>query len=281
MSQENDNVNDYAAAKALNDSVNGIIILIAIADASGLPEDYEINELNRAYILLTTELQKLYDRNSKLATIEPKPIWYLFDVIKTSTWEINEHLNNPDNDFGNAHNARVEKLCIISGLETPNFSHEQKKIVDYAEKIIKDYAKILDDVNRENRAKKENDWHIPEYTIAYKPNGIISINNVLQLKKAHAGSATERLMEEALKNPNTLFKPDLRQTSRNLSTIVSGAGFSKVLRDLFFPTVSNDKGIVFRSTVTRDQADADKIDTTKLDLKLKKLGATTEPENTQ
>ena len=73
--------NDYTIAKVLNDSVNGIIILIAIADASGLPEDYKINELNRAYVLLTNELKKLYDQNPD-KTIEVPPFhenitgWY-------------------------------------------------------------------------------------------------------------------------------------------------------------------------------------------------------------
>lgn len=75
MTEELNNDNDYAVAKALNESISGIIILIVIADSVGLPEDYEIKELNRAYVLLTDELQKLYERNAELASIKPEPIW--------------------------------------------------------------------------------------------------------------------------------------------------------------------------------------------------------------
>jgi hypothetical protein len=60
--------------------------------------------------------------------------------------------------------------------------------------------------------------------------------------------------------------------------VLSSAGFTATLRDLFFPTVSKSKGIVFRDTVTRKQADDENIDTIELDLKLKELGASIEPK---
>jgi hypothetical protein len=63
-----------------------------------------------------------------------------------------------------------------------------------------------------------------------------------------------------------------------LSTILNSAGFTSSIRQIFFPTVSKSKGIVFRNIVTRKQADDEKIDTTELDLKLKVLGAITEPK---
>jgi hypothetical protein len=273
------NGNDYAVAKALNECVTGIIIMIFIAHVAGAPEDYEIKELNRAYILLVDELQKLYDRNPKLAAIKPEPIWQIFDVLKTSTWEIGAYLKEENNDYGNAHTARVEKLCILSDVDDPKYTPEQKKLVDYAEEITKKYGKMLDaTVLAEYRAKNENNWQIPEYILTYKPDGSILINDVLKLKKAHAGSTTERLLEQAVKHPGVLFKPDLGQTSRNLSTVLGSAGFTQELRDLFFPTVSKDKGIVFRPTITRKQADSDHIDTTMLDVMLKELGAITEPK---
>ena len=279
MEVANQPANDYAVAKALNESVTGIILMIFIADVAGAPEEYEIKELNRAYVLLVNELQNLYDHNSKLAAIKPKPIWQIFDVLKTSTWEINAYLNEENNDYGNAHTARVEKLCIIAGIDDPEYTPEQKKLVEYAETITKKYGNMLDaTILTEYRAKKENDWQIPEYTLAYKPDGSILINDVLKLKKAHAGSTTERLLEQALKHPNELFKPDLGQTSRNLSTVINSAGFTPTLRQLFFPTVSKDKGIVFRPTISREQADSANIDTSTLDLKLKELGAVTEPK---
>jgi hypothetical protein len=99
------------------------------------------------------------------------------------------------------------------------------------------------------------------------------VNGVFKLTKAHIGSTVERLLEQALKSPYTLFKPDLGQTSRNLSTVLSSAGIDPTLRKLFFPTASKSRGIIFRPTVTRDQADKDSIDTSELDLKLKAEGA--------
>jgi hypothetical protein len=275
------NSNDYAVAHALNDCVLGFILMIVMADIVGEPEGNEFHDLNRAYVLVVDELEKLYNRNAELAAIKPEPIWKRFDVLKTSSWEINEFLEDTDNDMGQAHNARVEKLSIIAGVEEPDFTFEQKNLLDYAESIRTKYGKSLDGLSKEWRAKKSNNWQIPEYTLTYKPDGSILINDVLKLKKAHAGSITERLLEQAQKNPNTLFKPDLGQTSRNISTVLNSAGFTSTLRQLFFPTVSKSKGIVFRPTITRGQADADNINTTELDLILKELGAITEPKSTK
>lgn len=267
---------DYAVAHVLNDCVLGFIAMIVMEEIVGTPEGDDFHELNRAYVLVTDELEKLYSRNPKLAALKPEPIWRRFDVLKTSSWEINEYLNDPDNDLGQAHNARVEKLSIIASKETPEFTPEQKKLLDYAESVRKKYGKLLDALSEDWKVKKQNDWQIPEYTISYKPDGSILINDILKLKKAHAGSTTERLLEQAIKRPNELFKPDLGQTSRNISTVLHSAGFTQELRDLFFPTVSKSKGIVFRPTITREQADADNINTIMLDLKLKELGAKTE-----
>lgn len=275
---EQPNTNDYAVARALNSLIGQMILCVVMADEVGLPEDHNIADLNRAYILLTDELQRLYDNNPTLAAINPEPIWKRFDVLRTSSWDINRYLEDADNDAGNAHNARVEKLCIIAGVDDPKYSPEQKKLVEATDKVLASYLEMITAVNQERLAKKANDWQIPEYSLTYKPDGSILINNVLKLKKVHAGSTTERLLEQAVKRPNELFKPDLRQTSRNLSTVLNSAGFTPVLRQIFFPTVSNSKGIVFRDIVSRKQADDDNIDTTELDIKLKALGAPTEPK---
>lgn len=133
---------------------------------------------------------------------------------------------------------------------------------------------------KENIESANNNRQIPSYFLDYKLDGCILINDVFRLKKAHAGSSTEKLLEQALKRPNELFRPDIGQTSRNLSTILSSAGFTKELRQLFFPTVSSSKGVVFRPTVSRKEADDEGIDTTALDAKLVAFGAETEPKNT-
>lgn len=165
-----------------------------------------------------------------------------------------------------------------TGVDDPKYSPEQKKLVEATDKVLTNYLEMISAVNKERLAQKANDWQIPEYTLTYKLDGTILINDVLKLKRVHAGSTTERLLEQAVKRPHELFNPDLGQTARNLSTVLNSAGFTPVLRQLFFPTVSKTKGIVFRDTVTRKQADDENIDTTELDLKLKELDASTEPK---
>jgi len=278
---QTENSNDYAVARELNLRVMSMIMSIFLADNAGLSANTEMQELNHTYILLVEELRKLYEKNSVLSTIKPEPIWKRFDVLKASTREIIKHIASPDNDYGSAHYARVEKLCILANVETPHFTPGQKRLNDNAEKILKDCYKKINDAYSRNRAKEDDDWQISKYTISYKPDGTTLINNVLKLKKAHAGSTTERLLEQALKSPNVLFKPDLGKTARNLSTILHSAGFTPILRQLFFPIVSESKGIVFRPTITRAQADAENISTKELDLALKGLGAITEPKSSK
>lgn len=271
--------NDYAVAHAFNNCVLGFIVMIALEDTIGTPEGNDFHELNRAYVLVVNELERLYDRNPELVAIKPEPVWKRFDVLKTNAWDINEYLDDPNNDAGQAHNARVERLMILANVDKPIFTTKQQELLDHAIKVRKRYSGLLDVLNKKQNTEKLDDWQIPNYSLLYKSDGTILINNVLKLKKAHAGSATERLFEQATKNPNTLFIPDLGQTSRNLSTILSSTGITPSLRQLFFPTVSKSKGLVFRPTITRQQADDEKIDTSELDLKLKELGAVTEPKS--
>lgn len=265
--------NDYAVAKELNFELIPIIALLRAADKMNVPEDYEIDELNRAYVLLAHELESLYGKNPKLAEIKPEPIWKRFDVLKTLTPEINDYLDDPGNDMGQMHIARLDKLCIISGVEIPMLSSEQKKLIKQAAEATKKYVQILDDARLDINQTIEESWYIPEYRIDYKTDGTILINNVLKLKKTHIDSTLDQLLEQAFKNPNTLFTPSLQQTARNLSTLLSSAGFTPTLRRLFFPVVSKRKGVLFRPIVSWEQAKREKIDTTKLDLILKALDA--------
>lgn len=270
--------NDYAVAKALNGQINGIIAFMYMAGAHDLAKDHQVDELNRAYILLTHELEQIYARNPELLAIKPDPIWRRFDVLKNYNWDIKDYIDDTD-DTGHAHTLRVERLCIIAGVDNPSYTPEQQKLVKSADAVAREYAQKLVRASEDMQANKANNWQIPEYRLTYKPDGSVLINDVLKLKKAHAGSSTERLLEQALKSPGTLFKPDIGQTSRNLSTILSSAGFTKELRELFFPTISNSKGIVFRPAVTRQQADDENIDTSELDIRLKELGSETEPKS--
>ncbi len=96
----------------------------------------------------------------------------------------------------------------------------------------------------------------------------------MKLKKVQTGQASDMIMSQSLAHDGQKepFKPKL-STSRPLITIIGDMGFDKTLRNIFFPTINKNKGLVFRSRVTRDEADAQYIDTRKLDRKLKDLNA--------
>ena len=266
--------NDYAVARALNDLVNEIIILVYGGNGVGLIKDNDIAELNRAYILITRELEIIYSRNAELQSLKPEPIWKHFDVIKGSAEAILDYINESD-DHGYGHNLRVEKLCIIAGVEKPEYTTNQQGLVKSTNAATADYVKRVKQAweSQKGSAKPlQYGWEVFEYSLTYKPDGTILVNQVLKLKKVHAGSITEKLLEQAINNPNKKFKPDLGKTSRNISTIISSAGFTPVLRDLFFPTVNGDT-VVFRPYVTKLQADLERIDRTELDLQLYEGGA--------
>jgi len=260
--------NDFALAKALNERATAIFDMFASSDARSL----DITAINKSYVLLVNTLKKIYARNDELSAIERKPVWEYFDIIEGLEDDIREYTNDWNNDAGQSHNARVNKLCIVAGKEKPDYTPELKQVVQDANKAISAFRKQLDEQQNSRKTDSRN-WYIAEYQLAYSTDGTILVNGVWKLKKAQAGSASDRLMEQATKQPNTLFKPNLGQYSRNLSTTLSGIGFSGTLRKLFFPTVSEDKGIVFRPTVTRATADDDRIDTAELDIRLKQLGA--------
>lgn len=266
------NDNDYPVARVLNNVVLSIVALVRKAEEMDLPEDYKIEELNRTYVLLVHELENLYDQNPKLSEIKPEPFWKRFDVLKAASWRLLDYLDDPDQDKGQAHMRKLDKLCIIADNETPELSPEQIKLIESALETVKAYRQTLDDARLDINQSIEDNWYIPEYWLDYK-DGTILINDVLKLKKTHIGSTIDKLMEQAIKNPNTLFTPKLPSTARNLSTVLSSAGLTPTLRQLFFPIVSKSKGILFRPKVTFGQATRDDIETTELDLLLKLLDA--------
>lgn len=267
------NDNDYAVARALNTLALTIVASVRAAEEMDLPEDYEIDELNRAYVLLVHELETLYSQNPKLAETKPEPFWKQFDVLKSASRQILDCLDDPLNDKGQAHLRKLDKLRIIADHETPELSSEQIRLMEHVLGAVKKYRHLLDDARLERNAEIEESWYIPKYWLDYKPDGTILINDVLKLKKTHIDSTIDKLLEQSIKNQNTLFTPVLGRTARNLSTVLSSAGFTPTLRQLFFPTVDKTKGVLFRSTVSSGQANKEGIDTTRLDLMLKVLDA--------
>lgn len=272
-----DKANDYSVAYSLNELVREILIIIFIAKVYGVHTKLNVDDINRDYILLVNELSKIYDQNTELSAIKSKPIWRSFDRIKSSIDKIHEHISSQGTTGMADHCADVEKLSIVAGSKEPEYTPELRELIDHTisakKRLLEDIEKAADE-KQQSESPKIIGKYIFEYTMKYKPDGTILINNVLKLKKVHAGSITERLLEQALKNPNTPFKPNLGKTARNVSTIISSAGFTPTLREIFFPTVSGDV-VVFRPTVSREQADIEHIDTEELDLQLIELGAMT------
>lgn len=263
--------NDYAVAMAMHKLITIILVTALIAYRDSLTKGISYDDLNRVYILLVAELQKIYDRNTELSSIQPLPIWEHFDILKNSLNDISESIDDPNNNLVTAHVSRVEKLYILSGEGEPQYSTDQKKLLEYCYKAVEEFSKNVGPTTEKNTLTIVG-CKIPGYGLKYKPDGTILVNQVLRLKKVHAGSITEKLLEQSIRNPNTKFKPNLGKTSRNISTILSSAGFTPVLRDLFFPTISKDV-IVFRPWVSREQADRENIDTEQLDLHLRETGA--------
>lgn len=52
-------------------------------------------------------------------------------------------------------------------------------------------------------------FYIHKCILTYKQDGTVLINDVLRLKKVHAGSISEHLLEQCIKNPNKLLSLSL------------------------------------------------------------------------
>ncbi len=268
LSERRDTANDFALAYYLNERAIGLFSLIA--DNNNTPD---VNDINRSYILIVEQLKRLYARNPELEAIQDHICWKGFDHLDYIRNEIWGYTNDTDGDYGQSHNAKVNRLCIVNGKQIPDIAPDIKKVVDEAIANGQAFFAELEDDEPVNRS-----WFIPEYNLVYKIDGSIVINEVLTVKKTQSGLASDRLMTQAIANEGEQFKPDFgKKYSRNLTTTLSGMGFKKneALQQLFFPTATND-GIVFRSHIGRIKADAERINTRKLDAQLQKLGAKTE-----
>jgi hypothetical protein len=268
-----EHANDYAVARLLNIVLLQIVQLVREIESLDLPEDYnwKLDELNRVYVLLVNELEELYKHNPRLAEIEPKPFWTKYNILTPYYWEILRYLDEHTQEKGQAHVNQLDRLCIIANSEKPELSPESLKLLEEVLGAIKGYEAFLKAAELDETDEPDDDaWYIPEYWVSYN-NGEIVINDTLYLKKTHIGSTIDQLLEQALKNPNALFTPKLPATARNLSTVLSSAGFDSVQRQLFFPKLSLTKGVLFRPRVTFEQTQKDNIDTTKLDLVLEAI----------
>jgi hypothetical protein len=275
VSEQNSTAKDYALAKYLNERVAAIFALVA--------DNYKYvsdpTNINRSYVLLVHELKQLYERNPKLSGIRENICWRTFDTLDAmDPYDLYEYSDDYIN-HGIQHISQVNSLCIIAGEEEPDISPELQKVLDEAGKNVNTLITELDEAQKQRESNIKG-WFIPEYNLTYdEMRGIIKINGVYQLNKrsTNDGSNIDKLLKQALAKPNESFIPQLNDTQKNLSTILSNAGFDITLRQLFFPTARKGKGIFCRPVVSRTVVDDESIDTTDLDLKLKEAGATTKP----
>lgn len=277
--------NDYAVARELHFHANEFLMAVArLNEAYNYDDPYaEYHEiimlLNRPYVLIVHELEKLYAKNKNLSKINEEPktkaTWTLFNTIENSDQDIYAYLREHKNDRDFAHLAQVNRLSIIAGKETASFTPKQKKIIEDAEETYLTFVKRHAEWRTRRPQKKNKSYHyILDYKLKYEVNGSIVINDVLVLKKTQSGSAPRKLMEQALKHPYELFKPELGQLNRSLINVLSDMGITGTLKELFFPIVNRD-GVKFRPVVSYMTAEEERIDTTELEKKLKELGAET------
>lgn len=277
--------NDYAVARELHHHANEFLIAVShLNQAYNYDDPYVeyhkvIMLINRPYVLLVHELEKLYAKNNTLAKLNDNPktkaTWTLFNTIESTDQDIYAYLREHKSIEDFAHLAQANRLAIIAGIETPNFTPKQKKLIDIAEEVYVMYLKQLGEWSSRRPKKKSKDYHfVMNYKLKYEDNGSIVINDVLVLKKTQSGSAPRKLMEQAQKHPYELFKPELGQLNRNLSNVLSDMGITGTLKELFFPTANKD-GVKFRPSVNYTTAEEERIDTKELEKKLKELGAET------
>lgn len=261
MADNTTNANDYALALYLNKRVSAIFAMVA--DHKGdLPD---LTQLNKSYVLMVSELEKLYGRHAELSSITENICWRKFDTIDAiEPYELFEYSDDYIN-HSTQHISQVNKLCLQMGQLEPLLPASLKKIVAEAKANVIAFS---------------NDWLIPEYTFEISDDGSLLVNGllgVMDVKKVQAGSATEMLLTQAKAKPNELFKPDLKGHSlgRGLRTSLKEVGFRGATEKLFMPVMDNQRGVMFRPTISRAQARKEHIPLGELDEQLKSLGAKT------
>lgn len=285
MTKDSTNDNDYAVARELYHRANEFLMAVArLNEAYNYDDPYaEYHEvimlINRPYVLLVHELEKLYGNNTTLASLNEEPktkaTWTLFNTIEGNDQDIYAYIREHKSTEDFAHLAQANRLAIIAGIETPKFTPEQQKIIEQADEAFVAFVKQHSEWTSRRPKKKSRGYHyILDYKLKYEVNGSIVINDVLVLKKTQNGSAPRKLMEQALKHPYESFKPELGQLNRSLSNVLSDMGITGTLKELFFP-IANKDGVKFRPVVSYMTAEKERIDTNELEKKLKELGAET------
>lgn len=281
-SQDRDKPNDYAVAQYLNDRADTMVGLVYDAmkrSYNGLARP-DITKVNKAYVLIVEEMKALTDRNPQLQAIDAKAIWQHFDTLKGYDTEIYTYYEPfSQSEDMEVYTNKLDRLCIISHTEKPQYTKHQELLVANADEAIRIYNNSIQKAQALNEDANRT-WFIPEYTFAVSADGKLLVNDIegiMKVKGVRASSLPDMVLSQAKNRPDELFMPDIRGHSKSrMRTSLIETGFTNAIQKLFMPTMDNQKGILFRPKVTHDTAEAEKIDTKDLDRLLKDGGANVE-----
>lgn len=285
MKNEPDNVSDYAIALKLDSLASGLVYTMGEILRYQDHDDSEqtiyplLANLNRYYILAVHELEKLHARNEPLAKLNEDPktraVWKRYDILEGNEVDILEYVK----DFRNMgsftdHAIQVKRLAIIAGKEEATPTPKLQDLFDKGGHAITDAVEYINKNKPVDPRSKRGRNYIRSYSLAYKDDGSIVVNDVLALKKTQSGSAPRKLMEQAVKHPYEPFTPELGQLSRSFSSVLNDMGIIGIYKKLFFPVATKDS-VTFRPIVDRSRAEDEGLYLEELDKRLKELGAKT------
>lgn len=140
MSENDNSANDYALAKILNDRV--INTFTMVVDHLSTPD---LTDVNRSYILLIDELNKIYDRQPELKKIGLPICWRVLNNLEQAHNFVPaiEFTHNA-NDYGQDHNSSVSKLCVEAHITKPELSPQTEKLIKEADSNIAKFKNELD-----------------------------------------------------------------------------------------------------------------------------------------
>jgi|JI10StandDraft_1071094.scaffolds.fasta_scaffold03142_21 hypothetical protein len=145
MSENDNNANDYALARIMNERV---IRIFALLDT--LRDLPDFSTLNRSYVLLANELKQIYARQPELQKAGGTICWRVMDNVELFHENIAEYktlayeYTNSGADYGEEHNSNVNMLCIKANIDKPIIPTEIEKLLTEADSNIKAFQYELD-----------------------------------------------------------------------------------------------------------------------------------------
>lgn len=146
MSENTDAANDYALANILNERVINIFKLVV-----GYKSTPDTKAVNRSYVLLGHELQQIYDRQPALKEIRMPICWRVIDnleqihetAVDYAIETLDDYITQAA-DYGDEHNSKVSRLCILANIDQPVLTPSLEKLLNEADRNIDWFISELD-----------------------------------------------------------------------------------------------------------------------------------------